>query len=453
MKRRFAEELILFISIIKWVFLATVVGVMVGFSTTLFLRLLNWSRLLSEHYPYYFLSLPLALFLSAVVIKYFAPDARGHGTEKVIEAIHKRSGKINAAVVPVKLVSTIITLAAGGSVGKEGPCAQIGAGLSSIFASLFKFDDMDRRKLVICGISAGFAAVFGTPIAGAIFGVEVLFIGSILYDVLLPSFIAGVISYHVSYSLGIGYFYRPLNFVPIFSEGFFLKIVMAGIFFGICSVLLIEILKLVENLSGKLKVSQLLKGIIGGLILIGLTLLFSKQYLGLGLETIQSSLSGVKVVWYAFILKAIFTSITLSFGGSGGIVTPIFFIGATSGSFFASLLRLDVSTFAAIGMVSVLAGAANTPIAASIMAVELFGPLVAPYATIACVISFLMTGHRSVYPSQILSVKKSTSFSMEMNKEIEGTEVRFNSRDKSLIGILFAIGMVIKNRMKMWARY
>ncbi len=124
---------------------------------------------------YSFLLLPAALFLSALLVKYLAPDAEGHGTEKVIEAVHKESGKIKPAVVPVKLVATIVTLALGGSAGKEGPCAQIGAGLASIFADILRFDDHDRKKLVICGISAGFAAVFGTPIAGSIFGVEVLF--------------------------------------------------------------------------------------------------------------------------------------------------------------------------------------------------------------------------------------------------------------------------------------
>lgn len=175
---------------------------------------------------------PLALFLSALIIKFLAPDAEGHGTEKVIEAIHKDNGIIKAAVVPVKLVATIITIALGGSAGKEGPCAQIGAGIASTFARMFRFDAHDRKKLVICGISAGFASVFGTPIAGALFGVEVLFVGTILYGVMLPSFIAGIISYNVSSAFGIRYFHHALTATLNFSAVFFYQIILAGVFFG-----------------------------------------------------------------------------------------------------------------------------------------------------------------------------------------------------------------------------
>lgn len=462
MERRLTEELVIFISVLKWFILASITGAIVGLSTTIFLKILSSSTVLANRFSYYFLLLPVALLLSDTMIKYLAPDAEGHGTEKVIEAVHKHSGKIKAIVVPVKLVATVITIAAGGSVGKEGPCAQIGAGLSSLFAGLLRFDDYDRKKLVICGISAGFASVFGTPIAGSIFGIEVLFIGSILYDVLLPSFIAGIVSYQISSRLGIAYFHHSINVVPVFRESFFIKIVLAGIFFGICSYLLIEGLRLggklpillIEKLKSsrklpqKMQTWQLPRGIIGGLALVCLTLIFSKQYLGLGIETIETSLQGDKFVWYTFIMKIIFTGITLGFGGSGGIVTPIFFIGATSGTLFANILGLDTATFSAIGLVSVLAGATNTPIAASIMAIELFGPKIAPYATVACVISFLMTGHRSVYPSQVLAFRKSQSIQVEVGKVIEEILPEFQPRKKSLIGLASNIIRIIRVSLK-----
>ncbi|HBO84466.1 MAG TPA: voltage-gated chloride channel, partial [Deltaproteobacteria bacterium] len=368
-------------------------------------------------------------------MRYLAPDAGGRGTEKVIEAVHKQSGNIKALVVPLKLITTVLTIASGGSAGKEGPCAQIGAGLSSIFANLFRFAEGDRKKLVICGISAGFSSVFGTPIAGAIFGVEVLFVGGILYDVLLPSFISGLISYQISSGLGITYFYHPIEFVHVFSESFFLKVVLSGIFFGICSFSLIEVLTIGERISKRIKIWSPVKGIIGGSVIVALTFLFSVRYLGLGLESIEFYLQGGNAAWYDFILKTIFTSITLNFGGSGGINTPMFFIGAASGSLFAGVMGEDIATFSAIGLVSLLAGAANTPIAASIMAVELFGAEIAPYAAVACVISFLMTGHRSVYPSQILSIKKSSSIEVEIGKELEGIKPEYRPRRKSLISV------------------
>ncbi len=437
MKRRVLEGSVLIISIIKWLLLASGIGIIVGLSTSIFLKLLDFGIGMASEYTYYFLLLPAGLFLSSFVVKYFAPEAEGHGTEKVIEAVHKRSGKINPLVVPIKLIATVITIALGGSAGKEGPCAQIGAGLSSTLSDILRFDDRDRKKLVICGISAGFATVFGTPIAGAIFGVEVLFVGGLLYEVLLPSFVAGIVGYQVSSALGITYFHQPLNFVPIFSSFFFIKVCMSGLFFGLCSFLFIEILKSVEALSGKMNIWQPYKGVVGGIILIVLAFLLSPQYLGLGLDTIKYALEGGKIFMLAFLFKMIFTAVTLNFGGSGGIVTPIFFIGAASGNLFGRMLGLDLSLFSAIGMVSLLAGAANTPISASIMAVELFGPAVAPYAAVACVISFLMTGHRSVYPSQVLEIVKSSSISAEKGKEMENIEnISLELRSKSIIGTI-----------------
>jgi H+/Cl- antiporter ClcA len=437
--KRITEETVLLISIFKWFVLASIVGTMVGLSTTMFLLVLEKATsFTSGQSAHYYLLLPLAFFFSAAITR-LAPDAEGHGTEKVIEAVHKRGALIKTAVVPVKLVSTVITLACGGSAGKEGPCAQIGGGLASSFARLFKFSPADRKKLVICGISAGFASVFGTPIAGAIFGIEVLFVGGMMYEILLPSFIAGVTSYQISSYFGVSYFYHFIDFVPTFSELFFLKVILGGVFFGIASLLLIEVMKSTAKISRRIPFTAPVKGLIGGILLVGLTMLSSTNYLGLGLENIEGFLAGEPAVWWDFLAKILFTSITLSFGGSGGVVTPIFFVGTAIGSFYGQVMGLDPATFAAIGMVSLLAGAANTPIAASILAVEMFGPKVAPYAAVACVTSFLMTGHRSVYPSQVFAIMKSSSFKHGVGQEVEEMQAEFVLRKRSLSRLLLSL--------------
>lgn len=439
MKKRIAEETIILVSVFKWIVLASLVGIIVGISTTVFVRSLNWGSAISDGYRYYYIMLPAGLLLSALTVKYLAPAAEGHGADKVIELVHKTSGKIKAVFVPVEFITTWLTISAGGSAGKEGPSAQIGAGLASIFADLLKMEGADRRKLVICGISGSFASVFGTPLAGAIFGIEVLFVGTIRYDVLLPSFVAGIISYQVSSWMGLTYFYHPISFVPVFSEAFFLKIVVAGIFFGLCSLLLVEILNLGKKISAGIGLPVELKSIMGGLALAAMTFIISRQYLGLGIEVLQSSLEGADIPWYAFIVKSIFTSITLNFGGSGGIGTPIFYVGSTAGSALSHVLGVDPAMLAAIGFVGLLAGAANTPIAASIMSVELFGPQVAPYAAVACVLSFIVTGHRSAYPSQVLAVRKSSSLDVEIGDRLGSMRPVYQHREKSLIGALLRI--------------
>lgn len=433
MRKKIIEESVLFVSILKWLLLATCIGIIVGISTTIFLNLLEFGISRAARNQYYYLLLPVALFLSALIVKTFAPDAEGHGTEKIIEAVHRHAGKMKLSVVPVKLAATVITIAFGGSAGKEGPAAQIGAALSSGFSRLLRFSDKDRKKIVICGISAGFATVFGTPIAGALFGVEVLFVGSMLYDVLFPSFVAGIVGYQVSTALGITYFHGPHSLIPLFSSFFFLKVCLSGLFFGFCSLILIETLGLFHRMSGWIKLSTPLKGAVGGLALVALSLLFSTRYLGLGFETIKEALSGAQVPEGAFFFKILFTAVTLSFGGSGGIITPIFFIGSTAGSAFGNLTGFDKALFSSIGMVSLLAGAANTPISASIMAIELFGPEIAPYAAVACIISYLLTGHRSVYPSQILSLSKSSSLSVSTGSEMRNAgNIQFQSRKKTI---------------------
>ena len=207
--KRYLETPTLLASVIKWFILSSISGIIVGFSTSLFLHLLEVSVEATGHLQYFYLLAPAGFFISTLLIKRFAPNAEGHGTEKVIEAIHRESGRINPLIAPVKLIATIISIATGGSAGKEGPAAQIGGSLTSTFAGMLKLSDTDRKKLVVCGISAGFSSVFGTPLAGAIFGVEVLFVGQMFYSYLFPSFVSGIIAYMITTKLGVHMLITP----------------------------------------------------------------------------------------------------------------------------------------------------------------------------------------------------------------------------------------------------
>lgn len=438
MKQHLTEQATLFISVVKWACYATLVGLLVGIGTTIFLRSLEWASKLTATVPNSYYWLPLILLVSSALVRWLAPEAAGHGTEKVIEAVHQRMGRIAAAVVPVKLLATVITLAGGGSAGKEGPAAQIGAGLASICADLLRVSDIDRRKLVICGISAGFATVFGTPVAGAIFGVEVLVLGHMFYDVLFPSFVAGIVGYHTALHLGGSYTHSLLPTIPTFSGWSMAEIILLGVWCGLAALLLIETMKYGHNSFAALSWHWSLKALLGGLLLVVIGRFLSPAYLGLGLDTMTRGFNGETLPAGAVLWKSIATSITLASGGSGGVVTPIFYVGTAAGNLFAQLFNEQyLATYSAIGMVALLAGAANTPIAASVMAIELFGTTLAPYAALACMVSYLIAGYRSIYPSQVLGSQKSASLNAPTGKPIsELRRVTLTPRDKSVVGLM-----------------
>ncbi len=436
--KHITEQTAIFFSVTKWVFLSSVIGVIIGATVTLFLKILEYSENSRSMLPFdFYYLLPFALLLTVWLVKTFAPTAEGHGTEKVISAVHKDYGKIDVSVIPIKTLATVLTIFAGGSVGKEGPGAQIGAGVASLLSTIFKFRKSDRKKLVICGISAGFATVFGTPIAGAIFGVEVLIIGVIMYDVLLPSFIAGFAAFTTAQLLGIQYTYYDLHFFQDISLDITLifKVVFAALFFGLVSDIVITSVSRVAHYTKKIPVSVYIKAFGGGVVIVLLTLAVGEQYIGLGLGTIEEALNPnltnvENIHWYTFLLKTLFTAITLASGGSGGVITPIFYIGATSGHFLGSIISPEhITLFAALGFVSVLSATTNTPIASTIMAVELFGIDIAHYAALGAVISFLISGHRSIFSSQILAMRKSEMLTMKIGEEVENINISLEEHE------------------------
>jgi len=442
MKNSFTEQVAIFFTVTKWVFLSSIIGIIIGSVVTLFLNILELSEYSRKFLPFeYYYLLPFALFLTVWLVKKYAPTAEGHGTEKVIWAVHKKDGEIDVSVIPVKTLATVLTIFAGGSVGKEGPGAQIGAGVASYLSNLFKFRKKDRKTLVICGISAGFATVFGTPVAGAIFGVEVLIIGVIMYDVLLPSFIAGFAAFTTARFLGVQYTYYNYHFFQDISLDLDLisKVIIAGIFFGLVSYFVISVISKVSKIFKKINLSVYKKAFLGGVVIVIMTLIFGKEYIGLGLDVIENALNpnhtlSQDIHWYTFILKTIFTALSLGSGGSGGVITPIFYIGATCGHSFGAFFSPEhLTLFAALGFVSVVAATTNTPIASTIMAIELFGIDIAHYAALSAVISFLISGHRSIFSSQIVAMKKSEMLSVKIGDEVENIDISLDQKEQTKI--------------------
>jgi H+/Cl- antiporter ClcA len=420
--RWYTEHTALAISTLKWAVLGAGAGICVGLGTRGFLWSLTRSteaaRSLTHGLVPVFVVLPIALPACAWIIRTFAADARGHGTEAVIAAVHQRSGRIDWLVAPVKLGATVLTLACGGSVGKEGPAAQIGAALTSLFADVFRLRDEDRRRLVICGISAGFASVFGTPVSGALFGIEVLYLGQIDYGVIFPALVAGIVGHLVC---GVRPPFPALHAVwgDTRQVRTILVTLASGALFGLVALLLIESLRFFERVLRRFERYPYRVAAAGGCLLVALYAVAGNEYAGLGTDTINGVLAGTTpVVSGAFLLKILATSITLESGGSGGIVTPIFFVGATSGAALAPVFGVPSTLLAAVGFVAVLAAAANTPIAAAVMAMEILPPSEGVYAALAAVTAFLMVGHRSVYASQKLGLSKSAGLDVVLGAPI-----------------------------------
>ena len=392
--------------IIKWFILATLVGIVVGTLDAAFLKLLDRALQLRNHVELFYLPLPFALYAIAVLSRKVAPRDKDYSTDDVIQNINNYQTVSFVSILKAFFLS-IATMVTGGSAGKEAPCADVGAGMGSFLSKLLHLSSQDCRKMMICGVSAGFAGVFGVPISGALFGLEVLWVGHIFYEVLFPALVAGITAYQVTSHLGVNYIYHTLPFHPVLSELVFLKVVAAGLCFGLISVLFIEINKFMRVVFRYLaaRIRLFWACMIGGALLVAIGYAASPLYLGLGMAGIDGPLSGAGLDSpFGFFYKIITTSITFAAGGLGGVVTPIFFVGAQAGAMLSDILRVDSATLAAIGLVAVLAGTANTPLAASVMAIELFGAKIAPYATVACVISFLVTGRQSIYPHQRISM-------------------------------------------------
>jgi H+/Cl- antiporter ClcA len=404
---------------IYWIFLTIPMAIVTGCSIGFFLWLLNTAIHFRFQHPGLIYLLPLAGILIYGIYKYLGANSE-KGNNLIIKEIHEPGEGIPPQMGPVILVTTVITHLFGGSAGREGTAVQIGGSIAAIFGKWFKLDAIATRIVMTAGIAAGFGAVFGTTLTGAIFAIEVLTAGRIKYDAFFPCLAASIIAdqsvaligvhhtvYHIDNISAEPYFLSAFLPVSLLLIG---KVLIAAIPFGLASKLFIDLMQVIKSVVNQLVKVKWMMPVIGGLLIIGLTILNGKpDYLSLGVDpeypgavTIPSAFqTGGSATW-SWLWKTVYTSVTLATGFKGGEVTPLFYIGATLGNTLSAILNAPVSLFAALGFIAVFSGATKTPVACAVMGAELFGPEYLFLFAIACFTAYLFSGTAGIYAVQPL---------------------------------------------------
>ncbi|AJY74486.1 voltage-gated chloride channel family protein [Paenibacillus beijingensis] len=394
---------------VKWIVLGGAVGLLAGSASALFLAGLDWATGARVNHPWLLYLLPIAGAAVSWLYAKFGGNS-GKGNNLILEQIHDGGETIPLRMAPFTLAGTIATHLFGGSAGREGTAVQMGGALSDGLARLIRADAYDRRLLLMCGVSGGFGAVFGTPLAGAVFGLEVAAIGILRYEALIPCLSAGLIGDWTTRAWGIGHSAYSIGAVPALSAAVIAKVAAASILFGLTSRLFSELTHALKRAYAAAVPNPALRGFAGGVLIIGLVaLLGTRDYIGLSLPLLEEAFRQAADP-LAFLWKTIATSLTLGAGFQGGEVTPLFVIGATLGSALAPLLQLSVPFMAALGLIGVFCGAANTPIACFILGLELFGAEGAIPLFIVCSVSYLFSGHSGIYTSQRIASGKYRAF-------------------------------------------
>jgi H+/Cl- antiporter ClcA len=392
------------------------VAVAVGSACAFFLWALDLATASRFEHPWLLYGLPLAGLLMGWLYHLWGENAEA-GNNLIFDQIHETDAGVPRRMAPLVLVTTVLTHLCGGSAGREGTAVQMGGSLASGFAKLFHFPPDRTRLLLMAGVAAGFGAVFGTPFAGAVFAMEVLLIGRLRYEALIPCLFASLIADWTCGAWGahhVSYFVASPEGGRAFDPALIGKVVLIGIAAGLASVLFSETIHFLQGSWKRWVPWAPLRPFLGGLLVIGLVgWVGTREYLGLGVWssdatdlTIPGFFEGPSDERWAWAWKILFTTVTLSAGFKGGEVTPLFFIGAALGNTLAVALGAPVDLFAALGFVAIFAGATHTPLASTIMGIELFGAEHAPYLAVACFFAYLCSGHSGIYLSQRIGVPK-----------------------------------------------
>lgn len=389
---------------IRWGIFSAFVGLFVGAFSTLFAFCLRQVTSFRTENPWLILCLPLA----GVVIVFLYGVFRyknDKGTNMVLSSIHAEA-EVPFRMAPLIFISTIITHLFGGSAGREGAALQLGGSIGQQLGKLFRFDEKDQRVVVMCGMSAAFSAIFGTPIAASIFSMEVVSVGVMYYAALVPCVFSSLVASKFATHMGIGPNVFKIRQMPLFEVVPSLKVIGLALCCAALSVVFCMALhSLGDFYRNKLK-NPYIRIIVSSLVIILLTIILqTDDYMGAGVPVIQRAIQG-NVEPLAFVWKIVFTALTLEAGFKGGEIVPSFFVGATFGCLFGHIVGISPSLCAAVGMMSVFCGVTNCPITSMLIAFELFGYHGVPFFLLGISVSYLMSGYYGLYHDQTIVYSK-----------------------------------------------
>ena len=402
----------------KWLLICALIGFLSGTASAFFLVVLQWATdyRIAHHWIIWFL--PIGGFFIGLSYYYWGKDVV-KGNNLLLEEYQHPRKTIPLKMAPLVLFGTIITHLFGGSAGREGTAVQMGGAIADQFQKIFNLTNNDRKTLIILGISAGFASVFGTPLTGAIFAIEVLFFSKINYKAIPFSFIVAYVAYYTVALWQVNHTHYAISFVPEITINLVLYTLLAGVLFGFAALLFSRGTHFWSDLFKKYIFYPPLRPFVGGCILaLAFWFLPLLKYEGLGVPYIVDSFTN-NSDWYTFLLKILFTTFTLGAGFKGGEVTPLFFVGATLGSALSMFVPIPMALLAGMGFVAVFSGATHTPIACTVMGLELFGIECGVFVGIACVVAYFASGSIGIYQSQIVKGPK-----YHLYKKMRKTELK-----------------------------
>lgn len=389
---------------LKWVCVAVISGTVVGMFSIVFSFCLKYVTDFREGHRYIIFLLPLAGVVIVMLYRMFN-YSNNKGTNLVLSTIHTDT-KLPFKMAPLIFISTVITHMFGGSAGREGAALQLGGSIGSKLGELLKLDEQDEHVIIMCGMSAAFSALFGTPMAAAIFSMEVVSVGVMYYAALVPCVFSALIASNFASTMGISPESFNVHDIPVMEIENSVKIIIIAMACAAISVLFCMLLHSMGDFFRKYFKNQYIRITVAGIIIVVATLIIGNDdYLGAGINVIERAIEG-NVSPFAFIIKMLLTAITLEAGFKGGEIVPSFFIGATFGCLAGHILSISPSLCAAVGMIAVFCGVTNCPVTSLLISFELFGYKGASYFMIAIAVSYLLSGYYGLYHDQTIVYSK-----------------------------------------------